>query len=857
MCARKVHSANRALIVLGIVICSVCMVQSALRADETPVMHLRKTSTPPPILTMLQGPAEASAWYPSSPTWFGMGGKTGDRNHTEVLATYDDSALYVAFMNIDRSTELYPRNTSTDITLVDSNAVWIETPQGRRFYFLAAIDTNYPPRPVQASGEFPNYDGKTDSLGGWSHSGWYAGDKTLQQTVKIPWSAMSASAPASGSRWRVNFVNYNQTSSTLSSSTVRRQLWSMGDETDPAGWGILAFDEAAFAPPAGISPEATLTLRPASGFGEEITLRAGNAADLSNEWTGEAITQSNWNDWDPIDYTIKEYVQFDLSMIPTGRKIISATFQNHFRGHFESSPTELYLHVVRLAGPYDPASVTMLTSPAPVENGYRRLVRTTEVGNWIDFDVTDAVTKSLENGSSKVSFALAGSSGDIHNGKIWNVSFGRADYYDKRRPRLIITFGTPGVSYPSPVSVGSLNYQSVATASSKNKLTNGTFRYGTVEGITNTTYWHADPGAIYVNGQNVILMRLAGDINPNTGNPALRFMTVANWKWIRQIATGLIGGKTYTFSGWYKGSASGIKSDVRMEFQDANGNALGSGQAVYSGSGSWEKVKLTKTAPSGTTQAKIELVNWTSGTGTYMLYSDLQLEEGSTATTYSETMGVYYPDHPRADGSISYTAGNCIAANERQPLGSAVGLVDRIVTGAYPGYFYIQCPEEGHIACGIKVLSSAAPVTGSLVSLSGTLDKDSNDELVIDSGFAATTSSQISQGATTVVPVFGCKNNDVCGGTQDNLVGPTGGTGINTVGVLQVTWGRVSELIAGVSMMIDDGSGAPVKVIGPTGSAANGGFVRVTGIASIQKIGGMHIRVLRTRSADDVRVIGG
>jgi uncharacterized repeat protein (TIGR01451 family) len=242
-------------------------------------------------------------------------------------------------------------------------------------------------------------------------------------------------------------------------------------------------------------------------------------------------------------------------------------------------------------------------------------------------------------------------SGDIHNGKIWDVSTGRADYYDKYRPKLVITFGKPGVTYSSPISVGSTKYTSVATTSSKNKLTNGTFRYGTVEGTTNTTYWHADPAALYINNQNIYLMQKAGDVNPKTGSPALRFMCVADWKWIRQMATGLTGSKTYTFSGWYKGSASGIKADVRLEFQDASGKALGSGQAVYSGSGNWEQVKLTKTAPSGTVKAKIELVNWTSGSGAYMLYSNLQLEEGSSVTTYSETMGTFYPDYPRTDST--------------------------------------------------------------------------------------------------------------------------------------------------------------------------------------------------------------
>ena len=53
-----------------------------------------------------------------------------------------------------------------------------------------------------------------------------------------------------------------------------------------------------------------------------------------------------------------------------------------------------------------------------------------------------------------------------------------------------------------------------------------------------------------------------GDINPNTGDPALRFLTPVSWEPIRQIATGLVGGKTTSSPAGIKGSAPGIKSDI-------------------------------------------------------------------------------------------------------------------------------------------------------------------------------------------------------------------------------------------------------------------------------------------------------
>lgn len=815
-------------------------------ANELPVLHLRKTPTPPPLVQTLQDPSAASAWYPSSPTWFGTGGKTGNRNHIEVLATYDSSALYLAFLIIDRATAQYPKGTLTNITLVDSAAVWIQTPKGKRFSLVVALDTNYPVQPKLASGEIASFSPTSNKLTGWSANGWVVPGKSIQKTIRIPWSTLDTSAPTQGSRWKINFVNYNQTSAALTQSTVVRHTWAPGGELQPEQWGTLAFDEAVFSPPAGVSPEASLTLRPASGFGGETTLRAGNQADLPNQQGHEAITQSNWNDWDALEFLAKEYMTFDLSMIPRDRKIISATLQNRFRGHYNAGQTDLYLHVVRLAGAYDPKTVTMMNSPLPVENGFRRLVRASEVGSFIDFDVTDAVSKAFDRGDARASFALAGSSGDINNGKIWDVSFGRADWYDAFRPRLVITFGKPGVIYSAPAKTGSLNFTSVATTSSKNKLTNGTFRYGTVEGHTNTTYWQ-DSGWVYVNGVNTPVMRLVGDVNPNTGSTALRFMTPVGWMWIKQIATGLVGGATYTMWGWYKGSAAGERGDMRVEFQDASGKALGSMYAASSGSTNWERVAVTAVAPPGTMQASVMIYNWVGGPNSYMLYSDFQLEQAQMLTTYSETMGIYYPNQPRTDGLVT-TGGNCINRCKQLPLGSNIVLANKAVVGSYQGFFYIQCPELNHPVCGIRVAASSVPAMGSSANVTGTLGRNSHDELVINAASVTPGTPVTPRGPVALA------NKSVCGGTQGSVTGADRAAGLNNVGSLLTTWGKVSSLVSGVSMTINDGSGTPIRVVGPTGSAANGKHVRVTGVASIEKVSGVRIRVLRTRNTGDVRV---
>ena len=136
-------------------------------------------------------------------------------------------------------------------------------------------------------------------------------------------------------------------------------------------------------------------------------------------------------------------------------------------------------------------------------------------------------------------------------------------------------------------------------------------------------------------------------------------------------------------------------------------------------------------APAGTAQALMQITNWTSAPNTYMLYSDLQFEARDLVHALLGDDGSLLSTYPRTDGT-ALTGGNCINAAKAQPIGSTVTFADRAVTGSFAGFFYIQCPETDHRAHGIKVVSSANPSVGSSVNVTGTLAKDSNDELMIN-----------------------------------------------------------------------------------------------------------------------------
>lgn len=99
------------------------------------------------------------------------------------------------------------------------------------------------------------------------------------------------------------------------------------------------------------------------------------------------------------------------------------------------------------------------------------------------------------------------------------------------------------------------------------------------------------------------------------------------------------------------------------------------------------------------------------------------------------------------------------------------------------------------------------------------------------------------------------------GGSAFGLQGGVlGGQGLNNIGLLVRIAGKVTDFepvtppAAPSWFKIDDGSGASVKCLVPSGVAVdpNWAFVAVTGISSCEKSGGDILRLIRVRTADDI-----
>jgi len=187
--------------------------------------------------------------------------------------------------------------------------------------------------------------------------------------------------------------------------------------------------------------------------------------------------------------------------------------------------------------------------------------------------------------------------------------------------------------------------------------------------------------------------------------------------------------------------------------------------------------------------------------------------------------------------------------------GTRVGPAGAIVTAVGPDYFYIESLDRN---CGIKVHRPGHGLSrGNAVDLLGVIMTDpANDERYIE---ASTINA--SQG-DELAPV-GMTNKSVGGGdwNYDPMLysgqrGIAGASGLNNIGLLVRTWGRVIEAEPqSGSFTIDDGSGPGLQCLVPEGAAPPElqAYVVATGISSCEKSGEELHRLLKPRDAADIR----
>lgn len=164
-----------------------------------------------------------------------------------------------------------------------------------------------------------------------------------------------------------------------------------------------------------------------------------------------------------------------------------------------------------------------------------------------------------------------------------------------------------------------------------------------------------------------------------------------------------------------------------------------------------------------------------------------------------------------------------------------VSYTDRIVTAAWPGFFYVQQDDRAY---GIRVDFSVSVAPGDRVTVTGHLNTPDGERTLTASSVEIT-----SHGNPLPQPLY-IRIPDLAGGSLGNNPGLPDATTLYNVGLLVKASGRVAEMGDGW-LRIENGGGS-VKVLydGPTPPKV-GGWARVTGISSIDASGSSPIPLIR------------
>ena len=191
------------------------------------------------------------------------------------------------------------------------------------------------------------------------------------------------------------------------------------------------------------------------------------------------------------------------------------------------------------------------------------------------------------------------------------------------------------------------------------------------------------------------------------------------------------------------------------------------------------------------------------------------------------------------------------------PDGMFVSIAAKIATSDASGFgdfFYI---EEETRASGIRVSTPGGPIAslarGNRVNVIGTLGTTPAGERELTGPIVVIVSSR-----DPLLPL-GMTNRGVGGGDLGDPAAGLGqygvadGTGLNNIGLLIKSWGRVIETGKDYIVM-DDGSSTPVRVSTAGMSKLPGvdDYITVVGISSIYKPGADRLRLVLPRTRGDI-----
>lgn len=190
---------------------------------------------------------------------------------------------------------------------------------------------------------------------------------------------------------------------------------------------------------------------------------------------------------------------------------------------------------------------------------------------------------------------------------------------------------------------------------------------------------------------------------------------------------------------------------------------------------------------------------------------------------------------------------DCIGSAKALPPGSLVQLQSKVVTYVGSGFFYIEDPNR---CSGIKVLSTSSVNRNQLVDVIGTLGLSDGERFI-----TAGAINNLGAADEELKPL--AVRGDILGGSSLNQFTPgiTGAYGLNNIGLLVTTWGKVVSAATGY-FYIEPQTGVDVKVISNSLTQPSiGSFVTITGISTCEVISGAFGRAILPRQQSDIVIV--
>lgn len=465
-------------------------------------------AAPPPPLRRVHAPyfTDAPRWAESGLFWFGqvdLPDTIPGRNYVDVRVAYTQESLAI-YPNIEDYYLWYPlpATSSTDLTRYDAVAIYLDTggdggatPDTDDYLFLVGLclyhcgDGSAYVRDARGDGSGWNDEWNGD----WSSATWaqWVGNPPHNNNentfdygwwakIYIPWETLGLGGPPpDGTIWRLGVQLFDRDDGSGSGLAPVQHWPETFDPVRPSTWGELAFGPATYEPPGPLVPQGTTVIR--RGLGQSV---------VEDAWVGGGGTCGGGHEGDPdadnhgsdpnlfvanqewiTDFPCfsRSFLRFDLSQIPPGKEIISATLTVYHWSNARwdrAQPSLIWLFTVD--GEWEEDTLTWNNAPLARENLTAVWVDVITPennpgppGNPYSWDATKAVAEAYAAGVP-LNVALYTADTNQHSSKYLRSSEAAPAYADAR-PTLEVVWGVRAASVAKSVSPGAVAPGQLAT----------------------------------------------------------------------------------------------------------------------------------------------------------------------------------------------------------------------------------------------------------------------------------------------------------------------------------------------------------------------------------------------------------